>query len=527
MLLTRRLTTLALGAVLSLGAATSVAEELKIALASVHTGIDPHYHNNGQNNSSARHVFESLTKISAKGRLEPGLAKSWRWLPDGTLEFDLREGVRFHDGTPLRASDVVFSFQRILDGVPNSPGAFNGFLQGVTGMEAVSDTRLHLKTDAPQPLLPLNLVNLYIVSEKHGKGAATNDYTTGKAMIGTGPYKFESWVPGVSLVFTRNDEYWGGAEPWEKVTLQIMSNEASRLASLLAGDTDVIAGVPTNDMERLKGEDGIRLWSSPTTRYTMLVPGFVQGPDSEHFSAKDGSPLKANPFHDIRVRKALSLAIDREVIRDRVNAGQAVIARQLMPEGLTGYIPEYDMTAYDLEEAKRLLAEAGYPDGFKLTVHTSNDRIVNAVRTVQVVGQMWSRLGLDVTIDTMPHSVFSKRRGALELPMYLSSWGNSLGDPAGVLVSPLMTYDKEKGQGAANRGRYSNPELDRLALESAVEVDDAKREALQQQALKIAYDDYAQIPLVWWVYTWGTRADLSYEPRLDQATLAMAVRPAN
>ena len=172
------------------------------------------------------------------------------------------------------------------------------------------------------------------------------------------------------------------------------------------------------------------------------------------------------------------------------------------------------------------MAEAGYADGFKLTIHTSNDRIVNAVKTIQVVGQMWSKLNLDITVDTMPHSVFSKRRGKIELPMYMSSWGNSLGDPMGVLNPNLQTYDKKKRRGRANRGRYSNKAFDAVVDLAAVEVDTKKREALYQKALKMAMDDFAMLPIVFWVYSWGTSPELKYIPRLDQYTLATAVRPA-
>jgi peptide/nickel transport system substrate-binding protein len=306
-----------------------------------------------------------------------------------------------------------------------------------------------------------------------------------------------------------------------------MKNDASRLAALLAGDVDVIGAVPTTDVSRLKKDKRMKMWTSSTTRFTMFVPGFVQEPGkTKHFANKDGSKMSKNPFLDLRVRKAMSLAIDRKIIHERVNQGQAVIAKQFLPETMFGFIPGYDMSGYDLAKAKSLMKEAGYGDGFKLTIHTSNDRIVNAVKTIQAVAQMWARLNLDITVDTMPHSVFSKRRGKLELPMYMSSWGNSLGDPMGVLNPNLQTYNKKKRQGRANRGRYSNTKFDGLVDLAAVEVDTKKREKLYHSALKIAMDDYAMMPLVFWVYTWGTKPGLKYLPRIDQYTLAMSVRPA-
>ncbi len=305
-----------------------------------------------------------------------------------------------------------------------------------------------------------------------------------------------------------------------------MKNDSTRLAALLAGDVDIISSVPTTDIKRLKTDKRLKLWTSPTTRFTMFVPGFVQEPDqTKHFSGKDGKPLKENPFRKLKVRQALNLAINRDVIVERVNQGQAVRARQYLPEGMFGYIPGYDMSTYDPKKAKRLMTEAGYPDGFRVTIHTSNDRIVNAVKTIQVVAQMWTRhLNMDMKVETMPHSVFSKRRGKLELPLYMSSWGNSLMDPMGIINPNVMTYNKKKRTGRANRGRYSNAEVDRLGEMAGVEVDPEKREDLAMKALKIAMDEVAMMPLVFWVFTWGTKPDLVYTPRLDQYTLAMSVR---
>jgi peptide/nickel transport system substrate-binding protein len=500
------------------------AKELVIGLAADLTGVDPHWHNHGQNSSNATHVFDTLLALDAKGTLIPGLATAWKPLGPTRHELKLRQGVKFHDGAPFTARDVVASFERVIKGIPNTPGAFTTFTAGITAIRAVGDDTVVFETEGPMPLIYKNISRIFIISEKQA-AAPTEDYTTGKAMIGTGPYKFVRWTPGVSLEYVRNDASWRGQEPWDKVTFKIMKNDSSRLAALLAGDVDIISGVPTNDIERVEKNPAIKLWSGPTSRFTMFVPGFAQGPDSEHFSAKDGSPLKENPFRNAKVRQALNLAIDRDVIVQRVNQGQAVRARQFLPEGMTGYIPGYDASVFDPKKAKQLMVEAGYPDGFRVNIHTSNDRIVNAVKTIQTVAQMWTRhLAMDVKVETMPHAVFSKRRGKRELPMYMSSWGNGILDPMGVINPLLMTFDKAKGNGASNRSGYSNPELDKLGELAAVEVDPEKYEELCRKALKIGMDDLAMMPVVFWVFTWGTKANLTYIPRLDQATQAMAVR---
>ena len=502
------------------------AADLTVGLAAVHTGMDPHWHNNGQNNANAQHTFESLIKLDPQGKLVPALATSWKAVTPTKIRVNLRKNVKFHDGSPFTSKDVVFSFDRIAKGVPNSPGAFTGFLKGMKDIVAVDDHTVDFILEKPVPLVFKNIRAIFIVSEKHGKTAKTEDYTTGKAMIGTGPYKFVRWVPGASVEYVRNDNYWGPKEPWDKVTFKIMKNDSSRLAALLAGDVDIISGVPTTDIQRLKKDKRLTLWTSPTTRFTMFVPGFVQEPGkTKHFAAKDGSPLKENPFRKLKVRQALNLALDRDVIVERVNQGQAVRAHQYLLEGVDGHIKGYDMSGFDPKKAKQLMKEAGYPDGFRVTIHTSNDRIVNAVKTIQTAAQMWTRhLNMEVKVETMPHSVFSKRRGKLELPLYMSSWGNSMNDGIGVLNPNIMTYNKKKRNGRANRGRYSNAEVDRLGEMAAVEVDGEKRTKLYQQALKLAMDEIVMMPLVFWVYSWGTKPDITYIPRLDQNTLAMAVR---
>jgi peptide/nickel transport system substrate-binding protein len=500
------------------------AKNLVIGLAADLTGVDPHWHNHGQNNSNAMHAFDSLMVLDAKGNINPGLATSWKALTPTKHELKLRQGVRFHDGSPLTAKDVVASFNRVIAGVPNTPGAFTTFTTGITSITALDDSTVHVETEGPMPLIYKNLSRIYIISEKNAK-APTEDYTTGKAMIGTGPYKFVRWTPGVSLEYVRNDDYWRGKEPWEKVTFKILKNDSSRLAALLAGDVDIISGVPTTDIDRIEKNPAVKLWTGPTARFTMFVPGFLHEASNPHYAAKDGKPLKENPLTNLKVRQALNLAIDRDIIVDRINQGQAVRARQYLPEGMGGYVKGYDASTFDPKKAKKLMAEAGYPDGFRLNVQTSNDRIVNAVKTIQAVAQMWTRhLNMEIHVETMPHAVFSNRRGKLELPMFMSSWGNSIFDPMGVINPLLMTYDKEKGNGPSNRSGYSNPELDRLANLASVEVDPEKYNALCAQALKIAMDDVAMMPVVFWVFTWGTKPNLTYIPRLDQYTLAMAVR---
>lgn len=517
-----------LAAAAALWASALNADTLVIGQAVAPTGIDPHWHNHGQNNSNSSFVFDTLIYRDAKQQLAPGLATSWRPISDTVWEIELRKGVRWHDGTPFTAKDVAFTVERAPN-VPNSPGPHTTYVKHIESVEIVDDHRIRIHTPAPAPLLDLDLAGLFIISEHVGSKAETADYTRGDAMIGTGPYKFVEWIPGDRLAYEVNPDYWGGAEPWDRVEVQIMKTGPARLAALLAGDVDLISDVPSTDIRQLDTDARVRLHKSSSNRYHMLVPALWQDKlPGDLFSKMDGSPMDSNPFKDVRVRLALGLAIDRNTLVNRVHQGQAQVADQLLPEGFFGYIPEYTAPSvgYDPGKAKQLLADAGYGDGFRMTLHTSNDRIVNAVKQVQVIAQMWTKIGLPTEVETMPHSVFSKRRGKLELPMYMSSWGNSHGEGTYVLAPLLMTYDKEKRQGRANRGRYSNAKVDRLTFDAMSEVDAAKREKLVQDALRIAMDDAAQIPLVWQVNVWATKPGLVYEARTDGRTLPMSTRKA-
>ncbi len=520
-----RRTVMVAGLLALLGAAGPAgAAELRIALAAAPTSLDPHFHNNGVNNAQARHVFESLTAQDANQQIEPGLAESWRAIDDTTWEFRLRRNVTFHDGTPFTADDVAFSLQRAPN-VPNSPSSFGTFTKQITGTTIVDPHTIRLHTDGPAPLLAIDMSAVMIVSRKHGEGATTSDYQSGKAMVGTGPYRLVEHIPNDRMVYVRNESYWGGVEPWEKVTFRIVNLGPSRVAALLAGDVDVISDVPTTDVTRLRQRPTIKLWSGVSNRMTFLsVDVHNEVPMAGNISDTNGNPLPRNPMRDIRVRQALSLAIDRDIIVERVNEGEAIRANQLVPETFFGYNPAIQPEAPDPARARRLLAEAGYPDGFRIVLHTSNDRIINAVRTVQVIAQMWGRIGIQTQVDAMPHTVYSGRTARNELSHMLHSWGAGTGEALGTFVG--IVHTRGGAFGGSNRGRYSNAEVDEAIKTALRTVDDDKRRAILQDIMMTVVNDKAIIPLVFWVSTWATTPGLVYTPQANQATLAMAVRPA-
>ncbi len=519
-----RLAAGALAAVLVLPG-TLAAKEITVGLASEPSSIDPHYHNLTPNNALAREIFDRLIMPDDKQVLKPGLAVSWKAVDDLTWEFKLREGVKWHDGSPFTADDVVFTFERAPD-VPNSPSSFGTYLKG-KAIEKVDDLTVRIKTAAPYPLMPNDMSTFSIISKKHGDGAGTEDYNSGKAAIGTGAYKFVEWVPGDRIVLERNDDFWGDKPEWEKVTIKPIKSGPARLAALLAGDVDFIEGVPTTDIERLRDDKDITLSQGISNRVIYLHLDHFRD-DSPFVKAADGGAIK-NPLRDARVRKAISMAINRDAIVDRVMEGVAVKAGQLLPEGFFGVSGKLKPVDYDPEGAKKLLTDAGVGDGFQLTIHGPNDRYINDAKIAEAIAQMLTRVGIKTAVETMPKSVYFKRasrgaEGEPEFSFILVGWGAGTGEASSPLKSLLHTYDKERGFGASNRGRYSNQEVDKLVERALATIDDGKRAALLAQATDIAVEDGGIIPLHYQVNTWAGRKGIVYSARTDETTLYTGIR---
>ena len=513
----------AIVAVAALVATGAGAKDVAIGLQAAITSMDPHYHNLSPNNSLLQHVFEALVRRDPDGKLIPGLATEWRAIDPLTWEFKLRQGVKFHDGSPFTADDVVFTLKRVPN-VPNSPSSFATFTKPIVDVKVVDPYTLQFKTSAPHPLMPSDLASVAIVSKKHGEGASTEDYNSGKAAIGTGPYKLVEYVPNQRVVLKAYDGYWGGKQPWDTVTFKILSNAAARVAALLSGDVQMIETVPTSDIARLSKDKRFSLADKVTNRViyvhlnqsTEAAPPFV--------TAKDGSPLAKNPFRDARVRKALSIAINRDAIVQRLMEGRAVPASQMLPDIFPGTSRKLKPPKYDPEGAKKLLAEAGYPNGFALTIFGPNNRYINDDKIAQAIAQFYSRIGLDAKVQTMPASVYFTRATKLEFGYMLLGWGTESMEQGSGLRSLLATHDPAHGMGVNNRGRYSNPQFDKVLTEALDTIDDAKRDALVAEAAEIAFNDTAMIPIHYEVSTWATAKGYRYTPRADQYTLAMDLK---
>jgi peptide/nickel transport system substrate-binding protein len=493
------------------------------------TSIDPHYHQLSPNTAVAHMIFSGLTTTDGHARVVPDLAESWKAIDATTWEFKLRKNVRFHDGTPFTADDVIFSFERAPN-VEGSPSSFGIYARGKQFLK-VDDHTVHIRTAAPYPLMPNDVSQVFIISRKHGQGAKTPDYNSGKAAVGTGPYKFVEYTPGNRIVMQRNDQYWGDKPAWARVIFRGIKSDPSRVAALLAGDVDMIEEVPATDMPRLKADSKVAIAQTVSNRIIYLHLDHFRD-DSPFVQGKDGKPIKS-PLRDVRVRKAISMAIDREAIISRVMEGQAIKAGQLLPEGFFGVSTKLKPVAYDPNGAKKLLAEAGVPNGFRMTIHSPNDRYPNDAKIAEAVGQMLSRIGIDTQVVTMTQGVFfrdastgSPDKGP-KFSFILVGWGSGTGEASSPLKSLLATFDRDKGMGASNRGRYSNPQVDKLINDALATNEDAKRAALLAQATEVAIEDVGIIPLHYQVNTWALRRGFSYKPRTDEYTLATDVGKAN
>jgi peptide/nickel transport system substrate-binding protein len=522
----------AAGALLALAPPVG-AVELRIGLSSEPSSIDPHFHNLGPNNQIRRHIFESLTDTDETQLVQPGLAESWEAVDDTTWVFNLRQGVKFHDGSEFTAQDVIYTMCRIptVEGSPSSFTIYTRFADRVTAPDPYT---LVIETAQPYPMVPVEVSTWGILSSKalggedvvfHRDGCEgadwprTEDFNNGRWTIGTGPYRFEEFAQGDRLVLTRNDDYWGEHPEWERVTFRPMTSAGPRVAGLLAGDVDLIESPPVQDLQRLRDDPNTDVVQALSNRVIYLLPDSYAEP-TPGVTGTDGG----NPFKDARVREAVSIAINREAITQRLMEGLAEPANQLLPDGFFGNNPNIPPIPYDPDRAMELLAEAGYPEGFGLVLGTPNDRYMNDEAVSQAIAQMLTRIGIETEVDASTASVFFSRRNQYEFSLYLAGWGAATGEMSSPLRALVATPNPDKGMGGTNLGRHSNPEMDALLEQALVTIDDAEREKLLQEAVALVIADHGIVPLHYEVTPWAFRTGLTYEGRADQYTLAMGVR---
>lgn len=505
-------------------AAQASSRTLDLAVGAPPSSMDPHLYTLTPNSALAQHVFDCLVhRDAAAGRPIPGLAESWRLIDDSTWEFKLRQGVTFHNGQPFTAADVTYTIEHV-PRVQNSPGSFAVFTKAIQSMEVMDAHTIRFRTAGIYPLLPQDLSQIAIIWHGLGEKNLTSDFNAGRAAIGTGPFRLLAYRHGDRIELERNDRYWGDAPAWSRVSYRVISNDGARVAALRAGDVAFIDSVPTNDLSHLRTEPRVSLSEVVSLRSVYLRTDFR--PETPYVAGPNGEPLGRNPLLDLRVRQALSIAINRPAIAERTMSGAAIPTGQFMPPGTYGYVTDFAAPAFDADRARRLLAEAGFSQGLTITLIASNDRYINDAQVAQNIGQMWSRIGVRTKVEVMPFNTLVQRTTRLDSSVSLGGWANSSGEPSGGLRGLLGTRDVERGWGTVNRTGYSNPTYDDTVRRAMNTADDEVREHLMQEATRMAANDVAWIPLHIQKNIWAMRQGLTHTPRADEMTLAMDVRPA-
>jgi len=517
---------LALAAAFALAGASAGAADLTIGLNVTPTSMDPHYHYVSQNSSPLAHVLEPLVAMEGDRTLHPALAVSWRAIDPTNWEFKLRPGVKFHDGSDFTAEDVAFSYKRV-PLVPNSPSSFAIFLRSIAETTVVDPHTIRFRTHAPNAELPIELSQVFILSHKAASGPAAEGKTTaqlnaGDGLVGTGPYRFVGFVPNERMNVRANPGYWGAKPAWENVTLKVITSDATRAAALLSGEIDA-AFVPGESLDRLRSDPRIRVTVGDACFFTYLA--LDQRPNEKSATVTDAGDR--NPLLDARVRKALSLAINREAISQRTMSGLATPAAELGAPTLFGATPEAAADPFDPDQARRLLADAGYPSGFGITLHSPNGLFPADVELAQAIGAMWTRVGVRTKVEGVAGALFYSRRNRLEYSAYVTNACPYIGQMSYSLRILTMTRDLPKGNGQINVSGYSNPEVDRLVTTALGTIDDEARRKLVQEASRIAVrDDRAVLAVIQHRYAYGTRANLVFRPRIDTFLTAMQISAA-
>ncbi|GHA00236.1 ABC transporter substrate-binding protein [Ignatzschineria ureiclastica] len=496
---------------------------LKIAFADNLSSLDPQLNNFAGDRSASIFFFDTLVEDKNGGQLYPALAESWRNIDPLTWEIKLRSDILWNNGTPVTAEDVVYSIERIRN-VPGSVAPFTGYVRTIDTVTILDPTTLEIKTNVPNPDLPLNLTSVYIVNKAVTEQASSEDFNSGKALVSTGAYKLVSYTPGEKVVAEKNPQYWGEAPVWDTVEYLYMPNAASRTAALLSGGVDVIDKVSVSDLARLQKESKVEVFPYDGLRVFLLQPSFNSAVN-QYITDNNGKPLPTNPLLDQRVREALSIAINREAIADRILQNGVTVANQWMPKDSTGYNPDIAPIPFDAARAKTLLAEAGYPDGFQITIHVPTDRYPLAPETVQAVAQFWTRIGVKTQVEVVPWAVYSSAARQNEYAVSVIAWGNGTGEASYAMVNILATVNPEAGLGASNWGHYSSEKLDNSLKAVTTEFDSAKREALMQEAAVTVSEEVGIIPLFHYKNIWAAKKGLIVKPLRSDRTVPQMVTP--
>lgn len=501
---------------------TASAQTLTMGLRAGPDSIDPHWSTLGSQAEALRHIFDTIVMADENLQLKPGIATSWKVVDDTTWEFKIREGVKFHDGSELTAEDVKFSIDRIP--VVTGPMSMTIYTKQVKETKVVDKYTLHVITKVPAPTLPNDFVRLFVVSKSIGMDARNEQFNSGKAAVGTGPYKYVSWEPKGDLVLERFDGYWGAKPHWQKVIRKEIPNDPARMAALKSGQVDLVNYVPATDYAAMQKDKSVDTFIADTVYFFNITPNVKETLPKP--VKVDGKEIAANPLRDPKVREALDLAIDRKTLVRVVLEGLGRPANQLMPTNFFGGSKNLPERPYNVAKAKELLAAAGYPKGFEIDFSCTNNRLPGDGAVCEALSQMWARAGLKVNASALNGTVFFPAQQKGEFSMWMSGWGTLTGEASYTYGSLVHTADPKIGLGAFNKQGYSNPEVDALLEEGARTMDDAKRRALFEKVTDISMNDRALIPTVQLQTVWAAKkGTMVIPPRVDQETLAYEIKP--
>ncbi len=470
--------------------------------------LDPHSQDHATTEAILQHAYEGLTRYNEKWEIEPALATKWTNISPTQVRFELRKGVKFHDGTPFTADDVIFSFNR----VRQPQGTMQIYVGGIKEIKKIDDATIDLMLDAPVPVLLRNLVDFRIMSKAWAeKNRATNiqDYKAKEEtysahnVMGTGPYKITGWMPDQKITMVINPDWWGNNKSnITEVTYLPIKSAPTRVAALLSGDVDLLTDLPAQDVAKLQQDPKLRLIEGNETRTIFFA--MDQGSDE-----LAGSNVKGkNPFKDKRVREAFNIALDREAIKRATMRGLSIPAGIMVAPGVNGNTPDIDVALKpDLAKAKKLLAEAGYPDGFEVPLYCPNNRYINDEQICQAAVAMWAKVGIKARLIAQPMSQHSQGFQRFEEPLYMLGWGVSTFD-ALYAMQALARTRTSGPDGSFNFCKLSDPKLDALIDAIKYETDVAKRNGLIRDALLRIRDEFEFIPLHHQVRPWAMKKNV-------------------
>ncbi len=476
--------------------------------------MDPHAVNSAPVLGFLNNVYEGLVRRDQNMAVEGALAESWEPIDDKGWRFNLRKGVKFHDGSDFTAEDVLFSYQR----ASSEAADVSSWFAPISEVIVVDDHTIDFMTKAPNPIFPDSIANFMILdkgwAESNGAALPSKEEENHATLNanGTGAFKLVERQPGLKTVLEPFDGWWGNKEHnITRAEFTPIQNPATAVAALLSGDVDMINPVPIQDAARLKERDGVEVIDGIEARVIML--GFPHQAESLKYGNDAGKP---NPFKDARVREAVAKAINVDAILQTIMRGAAQPASQLVSPAMRGYsTANADRPAYDPEGAKKLLEDAGYADGFSFGLKCPNDRYLNDEAVCQGVVSMLAQVGIDAQLDAMPVRNYWPELRADNFDMYLLGWSPGTFDAEHPIRFLASTPNKEKKLGSWNFGDYSNTRIDEMLPMIQSEIDDGKRQAMLDESAKIMQDETAYVPLYVQPLVWGTGDNIALTQRPD------------